>query len=281
MPTATSPTQPLKMPSQVRRVRGQAGDLYELIFLDRQDRIIVPLTEWYRLRKEQGPTSTRRTYLACLQSYFAFLAETECPWNAPPERLRQTLIAFHRDHLKCQVRPQRDTDTVEITITRETPLRESTLKVMHAALRDFYLVMKGAGLYAFANPLSSEVLVTLKREQERALANKGAPDQAGIREETHEQARRDGGRADLSAERLATHMSKVVSHEESLRQRLRDLDQKKVLSIIAGQSGHVQTLGGVPPAPLGPPEAVRAAGKLAALSMPVDVSRLKRLGDYS
>jgi hypothetical protein len=117
MPTATSPTQRLKMPSQVRRVRGQAGDVYELIFLDQQDRIIVPLTEWHRLRKEQGPTSTRSTYLACLQSYFAFLAESGCPWNAPPERLRQTLIAFHRDHLKCQVRPQRDTDTVEITMT--------------------------------------------------------------------------------------------------------------------------------------------------------------------
>src|SRR5260221_7709227 len=50
--------------------------------------------------------------------------------------------------------------------------------------------MKEAGLYAFANPLSSEVLVALKREQERTLANKGAPDQAGIREETHEQSRR-------------------------------------------------------------------------------------------
>jgi len=190
MPTATSPTQQVKMPSPVRRVRGQAGDLYEIIFLDQQDRIIVPLTEWYRLRKEQGPTSTRSTYLACLQSYFAFLTESGCPWNAPPERLRQTLIVFHRDRLKCQIRPQRNTDTVEITLTRETPLRESTLKVMRAALRDFYLVMKEAGLYAFANPLSSDMLVALKREQERTLANKGAPDQAGIREETHEQSRR-------------------------------------------------------------------------------------------
>ncbi len=190
MQTTASQEQQLTTLSQIRRVRGQPGDLYDLIFLDQQDRIIVPLTEWYRLRKEQGPTSTRNTYLACLQSYFTFLAENGYPWNAPPERLRQTLIAFHRDHLKCQIRPQRDTDTVEITMTRETPLRESTLKVMRAALRDFYLVMKEAGLYAFANPLSSEVLVAVKREQERTLANKGAPDQAGIREETHEQSRR-------------------------------------------------------------------------------------------
>ncbi len=190
MQTTTSPKQLAEAHSPIRRVRGQPGDLYDLIFLDQQDRIIVPLTEWYRLRKEQGPTSTRNTYLACLQSYFTFLAESGCSWNAPPERLRQTLIAFHRDRLKCQIRHLRDLDTVEITLTRETPLRESTLKVMRAALRDFYLVMKEAGLYAFANPLSSEVLVTLKREQERTLANKGAPDQAGIREETHEQSRR-------------------------------------------------------------------------------------------
>lgn len=61
---------------------------------------------------------------------------------------------------------------------------------MRAALRDFYLVMKEAGLYAFANPLSSEVLIALKREQERALANRGAPDHAGVRAETHEQSRR-------------------------------------------------------------------------------------------
>jgi site-specific recombinase XerD len=190
MQAVASQEQQLTGFSRIRRVHGQPSDPYELIFLDHQDHIIVPLTEWFRLRKEQGPDSTRKTYLACLQSYFIFLAESGCPWNAPPERLRQALIAFHRDHLKCQIRPQRDVDTVEITLTRETPLRESTLRVMRAALRDFYLVMKEAGLYAFANPLSSDVLIALKREQERVLANKGAPDQAGIREETHEQSRR-------------------------------------------------------------------------------------------
>jgi len=51
MPTTTSQEQHLTATlSQIRRVRGQADDLYDLIFLDQQDRIIVPLTEWYRLR---------------------------------------------------------------------------------------------------------------------------------------------------------------------------------------------------------------------------------------
>jgi len=75
-------------------------------------------------------------------------------------------------------------------------------------------------------------------------------------------------------------MSKAGTHEELLRQRWRDLDQKKVFAIIAGQSGHPQTLGGVAPLPSGPPEAVNSVARLSALSKPVDVSRLKRLGEY-
>ena len=95
--------------------------------------------------------------------------------------------------------------------------------------------------------------------------------------ELRRQARRDGARADLSAERLATHMSKAVSHEALLRQRLRDLEQKKVLALIAGQSGHAQTSGNNPPSPVGPPEAVKAVSKLTALSTPVDLSRLQAI----
>lgn len=187
---STRASQELAPLSQIRRIRGQTGDSYELIFLDQQDRIVVPLTEWYRLRLDQGPASTRNTYLACLMPWFTFLANDGSPWNAPPERLRKALLTFHRDCLGCKLHPHQESDTVAIDLTRETPLRESTLKVIRAALRDFYLVMREAGLYAFANPLSSEVLVALKREQERPLANKGAPDHAGVRGETHEQSRR-------------------------------------------------------------------------------------------
>jgi hypothetical protein len=50
MSTIASQEQHLTTLSQIRRVRGQPGDFYELLFLDQQDRIIVPLTEWYRLR---------------------------------------------------------------------------------------------------------------------------------------------------------------------------------------------------------------------------------------
>lgn len=190
MPTIVSPEKPLFRHSCIRRIRGQPGDCYELIFLDSQDRIIVPLTEWYRLRREQGPVSTRNTYLSCLLHWFTFLVSDGCPWNAPPKHLRRALIAFHRDYLGCRIRPQKDGESVKVDLTRATPWQGSSLQVMRAALRDFYLVMKEAGLYAFTNPLSSEVLVALKRERERMLANRGAPDHAGIREETHAQSRR-------------------------------------------------------------------------------------------
>jgi hypothetical protein len=75
-------------------------------------------------------------------------------------------------------------------------------------------------------------------------------------------------------------MSKASAHEELLRQRLRDLEGKKVLAVIAGQSGQKPLFGGAMPSPAGQPEAVKEAAKLAALSQPVDVSRLKRLGEY-
>jgi hypothetical protein len=190
MQTATSHKQHLAPLSRVRRIHGQPGDLYEVIFVDRYDHIVVPLTEWYRLRKERGSLGTRNAYLTCLTPYLSFLIERGCPWNAPPEQLRPVLIAFHRDCLGCQIHPGEDRESMGIVPTRETPVQASTLRVMRAALRDFYLVMKEAGLYAFPNPLSSEVLVTLKRAHTRALANRGAPDQAGIREETREQSRR-------------------------------------------------------------------------------------------
>jgi hypothetical protein len=190
LPSAVSQEHPFSALSRIHRVRCQPGDLYEVVFLDQHDRIVVPLTEWYRLRKEQGSKGTRETYLTCLLPYLSFLIEQECSWNAPPEQLRPTLIAFYRDCLGCQLHPRKDQERVDVALTRETPVSASTLRVMRAALRDFYFVLKDTGLYAFANPLSSETLIALKREQTQALANRGAPDHAGIRGETREQSRR-------------------------------------------------------------------------------------------
>jgi hypothetical protein len=176
--------------SSIRRVQCPPGSSYEVIFLDQQERIVVSLTEWYQVRQNQGAPGTRTTYLTCLLPYLSFLLEQSCPWNAPPERLRPVLIAFLRDRFGCQIHPKKEQACIEIALTRQTPVRPSTLRVMRAALRDFYLVLNDVGLYPFPNPLTSEILLTLKREHTRALANAGAPDHAGVREETHIQSHR-------------------------------------------------------------------------------------------
>jgi integrase len=176
--------------ADIHRIKGKPGDQYEVLFVDQHGHLIVALTEWYRLRSQQGPTSTRDTYLTCLLPFFAFLAEKGCSWNASPSQLRTVLIEFHRERLGCLIHPGKDRESIEIVPTRHTPLRESTLRVLRAALRDFYLVMKDEGLYAFPNPLACEMLMQLKRLRDHTIANAGAPDHAGIRGESHERSRR-------------------------------------------------------------------------------------------
>lgn len=120
--------------SRIQRIAGRPDGPYEVIFLNREGRIIVPLTQWYRLRKSQGPLSTRETYLFCLLPFFTFLTERGGAWNGPPEQLRTILIEFHRDRLGCLVHPGRDREGIEVIPTRDTPVCESTLGVIRAAV---------------------------------------------------------------------------------------------------------------------------------------------------
>jgi hypothetical protein len=176
--------------AKIYRIKGKPQDPYEVLFVDQHGHLLVGLTEWYRVRTRQGPASTRDTYLACLLPFFAFLAEKGCAWNATPEQLRTALIDFYRDRLGCLIRPDRGRERVEIVPTRDTPLRESTLQVLRAALRDFYLIMRDERLYAFPNPLSSELLMHLKLLHDQTIVNAGAPEHAGIRGESHAHTRR-------------------------------------------------------------------------------------------
>src|SRR5258708_5807497 len=176
--------------TKIQRIKGQPGAPYEVLFVDQHGHLIVALTEWYRLRSSQGPTNTRDTYLSCLLPFFAFLSEKGCSWNASPEQLRPTLVHFYREHFCCLVRPEREPERIAVVPTRDTPLQESTLQVFRSALRDFCLIMKDEGLYAFSHPLTSETLLTLKRLHDQSIANSGAPDHAGIRGETRGRSRR-------------------------------------------------------------------------------------------
>ncbi len=176
--------------TKIRKVKGKPGTPYEVLFVDQQGHLVVALTQWYWIHTQQGPASTRDTYLACLLPFFAFLSEKGCAWNAEPSQLRLVLIDFYRERLGCLIRPDRERERVEVVPTRDTPLQESTLQVLRSALRDFYLVMRDEQLYAFPNPLTSETLMDFKHLHEQAILNAGAPDHAGIRGEPRERTRR-------------------------------------------------------------------------------------------
>ena len=49
--------------SGFRKMVVPPGGRYELLIVDHTGRPVSPLCEWYRLRKQPGPNSTRRTYL--------------------------------------------------------------------------------------------------------------------------------------------------------------------------------------------------------------------------
>lgn len=92
--------------------------------------------------------------------------------------------AFLRDDAACQI--QRDTalDGYFVALTKDSPFSQSSLRVLLAAIRDFYAVMAEAGLYPYANPMCSQLLQQWKRERMKSIANSGAPDHAGIRSES-------------------------------------------------------------------------------------------------
>ena len=96
-------------------------------------------------------------------------------------------------------------------------------------------------------------------------------------QELRRRARRDQTRASVSAARLAAFIADAHAHEEVLMQRLRDLEGKKVLEIIA-------RLAPVSPYPATPAtlpsESPSLPGDLAARLAPVDLTKLPILGDY-
>lgn len=163
---------------------GAPDGRYELLIVDRDGKPVSPLCEWYRLRKQPGPNGTRRTYLNFLQPFFAYLLLHGSAWKAAPEQIRHSVKAFLLEDLSCQVSRDTDLDGYRLTLTGSSPLSASSLRVLLAAIRDFYAVMAEAGLYAYENPMCSQMLQRWKRERMKSVANHGAPDHAGTRSES-------------------------------------------------------------------------------------------------
>lgn len=169
--------------SGFRKIAGSPSSRYELLIVDGNGKPVSHLCEWYRLRKQSGQNGTRRTYLNFLQPFFAYVLSHGYAWNAEPSQIRRYVKAFLLEDLVCQVSRDTVLDGYRIELTGSSPLSASSLRVLLAAIRDFYAVMAEAGLYAYANPMCSELLQRWKHERIKSLANSGAPDHAGTREE--------------------------------------------------------------------------------------------------
>jgi hypothetical protein len=177
--------------SGFRKITGPPDGRYELLIVDGNGKPVSHLCEWHRLRKQSGPNGTRRTYLNFLQPFFAYLLSRGYAWNAEPSQIRSYVKAFLSDDLSCEVSRDTTLDGYRITLTGSSPLSASSLRVLLAAIRDFYAVMAEAGLYAYENPMRSQLLERWKREHMKAIANRGAPDHAGTRSESwHETNKR-------------------------------------------------------------------------------------------
>ena len=174
--------------SGLRKIAGLTEGHYDLIVVDRSGRPVSHLTEWYCRRKELGPNRTRNTYLSMLCPVMGFYLDRGYAWNAPPEQVRIHLRELLLERVACQVRPDQERDGYWVTLSGKSPLSQSGLGVLLAALRDFYQVMIDAGYYPYPNPLVSQMLQQWRRERMRLIAHAGAPDHAGIRGESWEES---------------------------------------------------------------------------------------------
>lgn len=65
-------------------------------------------------------------------------------------------------------------DGYRVELTGDPPLSQSSLRVLLAAIRDFYAVMAEAGLYAYTNPMYSQLLQRWKHGRVKSIASSGA-----------------------------------------------------------------------------------------------------------
>jgi integrase len=130
-----------------------------------------------------GPDA--RTYIF-YYPFFGYLHKKNARWNQEPEAIRALVKEFLREVVACQVTRDQDADGYKVQLSGESILAPSSLRVLFAALSDFYAVMAEAGLYAHGNPMRSEILSRWKREHLKQIENAGAPDHAGTRGESWE-----------------------------------------------------------------------------------------------
>src|SRR6266498_4727759 len=166
---------------------------YERLVFDCDGQLIVALNEWYRLMHGVGAARTRETYLAVLRPWCGFLGKHGYAWNARPVAVREYTRLFLVE-AGCALQRGR-VDGWFVQATSRSPMSNSGLHLLIAALRSFYSVMQRGvfddhrdqrfyPLYAYDNPMYSPILVAWRSEHRKWIRNAGAPDHAGIRSES-------------------------------------------------------------------------------------------------
>ena len=175
--------------SGLQRLRPPDGSAYEIYLVTAAYEPITPLMEWHRLSKRPGPNRTRDTYLGMLMPVMGYLCKNNLAWNSEPDAMRHHLKDFLIDRVGCQVEPDDELEGYRVAVTAASPLSQSGLGVLLAALRSFYHIMRANKYYAYHNPMTSELLESLRREHLKQVENVGAPDHAGIRGESWEESK--------------------------------------------------------------------------------------------
>ncbi len=175
----------------LKKLTPPPGSSFPLLIVDASGLPVFFLCEWYRRRSEMDPGRTTATYLDMLLPWAGFLLCHQYAWNAVPDRIRAYLVEFLREDVGCLVSPDSTREEgLFVETTGRSPLAKSSLGVLLAALTSLYDTLIAAGYYPYQNPMRSERMIALKREHIQELKNAGAPDHAGIREETWSETNR-------------------------------------------------------------------------------------------
>ncbi len=206
--------------SGLKKIASPSGSRFPMMIIDRTGLPVFPLCEWYRLKKAHDAGRTPDIYLEMLQPYFGFLSLKGYAWNDPPERVRAYLVEFFRTNVGCHVGPAQQ-DGYLVETTGASPLAKSSLGVLLAALTSLYDILMDAGYYGYANPMRSERLTALKHEHLRQMKNVGAPDHAGIRDESHQETNHAYPTTFFRQKRGKVWTPETVMEPEAIQERMR------------------------------------------------------------
>src|SRR2546429_2388958 len=122
----------------------------------------IPLPTWLPARISSSRPLCRPRFLL---PFFGYLLAHGLAWNSDPEQMHRHIRAFLRNEVVCQISRDTTLDGYMVELTGNSPVLQSSLRVLLAAIRDFYAVMAEAGLYPFSNPMCSPLLQRWKRER--------------------------------------------------------------------------------------------------------------------